>query len=500
MSAKKKIILNFTISLFGQIIILFLGLILPRIILMNYGSDTNGFISTITQIFTYVALLEAGISVAARNLLYKPLKENNEDGISYVISAAKKYYKRISIYYLFAVVIISFVIPFLLKTNLNYWTIFIYTIFEGLSSVIIFYFINTWKCFLEAKGENYIVSGINLIFKILCFSLKIVLALNGINIAFIQIGFFIVSIIQILIYWYYMKKKYPWLKYNISDENFKLPNRNSYLLTEIAWTIFSSTDMIVLSIMVSTSMSSVYSVYNMVLVAINSLLSAVYTALNYNLGQSFVKGIDEYKKTHDFFNTMFVSTMTILMCVTYVLFIPFVKLYTDEVKDINYIYEYLPLLLCLVQILSWSRYVAGNLSGLAGYAKQTSYISIIEALINIGCSFVFVIFWGIYGVVLATVISLPLKVIYLNYIAERKIMNRKGVKTLCMLFLNYFIFGITVLLCRLIKISINSYATFIIYGTILFLSYSIIVYLLNFVFVKEEVVIKIRKHKNKELN
>ena len=33
---------------------------------------------------------------------------------------------------------------------------------------------------------------------------------------------------------------------------------------------------------------------------------------------------------------------------------------------------------CLVQILSWSRYVSGNLTGLAGYAKTVSYGVVVD--------------------------------------------------------------------------------------------------------------------------
>ena len=44
---KKNVVVGFT----GQLIILLLGMVFPRVILKNYGSDANGLISTITQIF-----------------------------------------------------------------------------------------------------------------------------------------------------------------------------------------------------------------------------------------------------------------------------------------------------------------------------------------------------------------------------------------------------------------------------------------------------------------
>jgi hypothetical protein len=76
---------------------------------------------------------------------------------------------------LISIIFLSFIIPVLLKTNVNYWTIFIYTLFEGLTSAVSFYFIMTFNAFLSAKGETYIVNIIALINKILCNVAKIIL-------------------------------------------------------------------------------------------------------------------------------------------------------------------------------------------------------------------------------------------------------------------------------------------------------------------------------------
>ncbi len=476
MTNTKKTILNFVISIGSQLIILVMGLVIPRIVLIHYGSDTNGLISTITQIFTYMALLEAGISASAKNALYKPIKENDRKGISFYMSAAQRYYRKISVIYFIGIVVLSVLIPFVLKTEVNYLTIMFYTFFEGLTSVVSFYFINTWTCFLGASGKNYIVITISLLTKILCNTVRIVLSLFNINIAFIQIGYFVVSLITLFIYRTYMRRQYGWIDYSAASKDVKLVDRNAYVVTEIAWTVFSSTDMIVLSIFVSTSLSSVYSIYNMVFVAINGLLNAAYSAIYYNLGHAYVEGGEQYKKMHDIFHSFFLAAMTILMCVTYLLIIPFIRLYTTGITDINYIYKWLPLLFCLIQMLSWSRYIAGNLSGVAGYAKQTSYVSLIEAIINIILSIILVNFFGITGVLLATVLALPLKVIYLNWLAEKKIMKRSPLKTLLTIGVNYSIFILTVIIAPLLEFRIDKYSIFFLYGFILLIVYVIIVF------------------------
>ena len=53
----KNGIKNVVWGICGQAIILLLGLIIPRLVISNYGSDTNGVINTVSQVFTYMALL-----------------------------------------------------------------------------------------------------------------------------------------------------------------------------------------------------------------------------------------------------------------------------------------------------------------------------------------------------------------------------------------------------------------------------------------------------------
>lgn len=482
MTKKKIFVINIITSLVSQAIVLILGLVIPRLVLKNYGSDTNGLTSTIAQIFTYLALLEAGISQSAKNALYKPFKENDQESISHIASVARRTYRRISYIYLAAVIIIAVVIPFILQTDVDFWTIFFLVLFEGLTNVVSFYFISVWSAILFVDRKTYINNIFDLISKILSYGVKIVLVLLSMNIALIQVGFFVVSLIKLLIYYLYFKKQYSWLKFEKINKEEKLKDRGAYIVTEVAWTIFSSTDLIIIGIFLSTKVSSVYSVYNMILVALVGILTALYNSTSYVLGKTYFENIEKYKKIHDLFNSFFMAIITIFMSVSYLLLIPFVRLYTDGITDINYIYEWLPLLFCLVPMLSWSRYVSGNLSGVAGYAKQISKISLIEAATNIILSLVLVNFLGIYGVLLATVCALPLKVVYANWLCEKKILKRSPFKTILILCSNYFIFGITVLFGYLHgEFVINDYGSLVIYGFILTLIYIAVTFVVNLV-------------------
>lgn len=476
---KKKVAKNIFWGFGGQIVIMLLGIIVPRIMLTGYGSDVNGLMSTISQIFTYMALFEAGIGQAAKNALYKPIAEKDKDGISYVAAVAQTYFRRVTIYYTIGVLVLACALPFLLKSNVDKMTIFLIIILEGMSGVGTFYFVQTQNTILMADGRGYIYNGINVVNRTLSYAVKIFMASFGIHIVILQLAYFVITVGKVVFYKRYFHRKYGWINYKLAPKTAKLENRNAFIITEIAWTIFSSTDMIILSMFVSTDMSSVYAVYNLVFSSLNTLLNAVYNSINYMLGQTYYEDIEKYTKLHDTFNTIFIGTMTVLMSVSYLLILPFVRLYTSGVSDINYIYKSLPLMFCLVQMLSWSRYVAGNLTILAGYAKRASMISLLEALLNISLSLILVGKWGITGVLAATVFALPIKVIWCTYISDRRVLKRSFIKSISIIGINYLIFAITVAFNETVEVNVGSYREFFIIGIIAFLIIGVITCGLN---------------------
>ena len=471
---KSKLLKNVITGFGGQFIAIILGLIVPRLFITSYGSDINGLLGTITQIFTYMALMEAGIGQAARNALYRPISQKDQTEINNVLSVAQNYFRRLSVYYVAGVIALAFLLPFVVKTKVSYLTIFLIVIFEGLSGAISFYFIQTQTILLSVDGKSYVNNGIVLVNKIIGYTVKIVMAKLGINIILLQLAYFVITIAKVLVYKYYIRKNYSWIKLKKADKSSKLQDRNAYVITEIAWTIFSSTDMIVLSTLISTQLSSVYSIYNMIFVNLNVLLNAVYYSLTYLLGYAYHENIKNYEGLHDAFISTFLGIMTVLMSVCYLLTIPFVTLYTKGVTDINYIYNQLPIMFCLIQLLSWSRYVPGNLTALAGYAKRTSYISLIEAITNIILSVILAPKFGVIDVTLTTVIALPLKVIWCVYVSDKIILKRSYWKTVSIFGVNYLFFGVIVFMSKFIPLSINSYSSFFAWGVLLTLVFGII--------------------------
>lgn len=443
---RTKIGKNFFYSIFSQILILSLGMLIPRLILVSYGSEINGLLNTVSQIFVYIGLLEAGIGNASLNALYKPVSINDKLTISDVISATNKYYRKISIVYIGIVFCFAFLYPFFIKTDLSYLSIFLIIALQGLSGALTFCFIAAYKQLLIADGKNYFIQNINLVIYVLNSIAKIFLMAEGFDVVTLQFVFLLITCMQVCIYKYIIKREYAWL-FNVSQPNMNaLSQRNAFLVHEISTAIFSSTDILVLSTFCSLKIASIYSIYNLVFSSLGTLVGSVNNGLNYILGQTYAKSKKEYECVHDLYDSLYMTFVFWLFTVAYVMIIPFVKLYTSGVNDVNYIDNKLPLLFVTIQFLSCSRAVCSRLITIAGHAKKTQYRSVAEAIINLVVSLIFVNIIGIYGVLLGTIIALLYRANDIIIYANKKILKRNPWKTYSKLLLNIFCFCIIAIL------------------------------------------------------
>lgn len=488
---KRNTISNIIFGFSTRIIIIALGIIMPRLVLVSYGSDTNGFTSTVSQILTWLALLEAGIAQATLNSLYDPVSKKDRTAISKIMSASRRYYRKVTKWYALIVVLVSVISPFIIKTQIDHITVFSYILITGLSSVIQFYYLECWKQLLSADGKYYISQIIGMFATVGGYVVKILLIPLAINIAWIQFAYFLVTLLQLLVYKLYLRKHYPWVDFRVEPNNSALRDKSSFMVAQIASTIFTSTDTIVLSTLISTLYSSIYSVYGLIYHNLVRILDAIYFGTVFNLGQTWNNNRANYPKLHDRFDVIVHFAITATMSVAYIFTIPFVKLYTAGVYDINYVYKWLPLLFSLSQILSYNRYVNGNLLMLSGNVKYVSKLSIIEASLNVVGSIVLGLLFGINGVLLATVIALPVKVICCLIYANRNVLKRNLYQSIKIVVSNYLLFAIAVVYTLLRPLTFTGYGQFcfslVCHAVVIYTSFLLANVALNYNIMKEPV-------------
>ena len=159
---RKSVLKNILSSLFLQIVVLLYGFIIPSLIIRNYGSETNGLISSITQFLAYISLLELGIGPIIKNLLYAPIIKKKKSTIEEILGAADKFFKRIAYIFIGYLVLLCIFYPFAIQEK--------FSIFYTVSLIIIIfisrffeYFTGmTYKVFLQADGKNYVIDYISI--------------------------------------------------------------------------------------------------------------------------------------------------------------------------------------------------------------------------------------------------------------------------------------------------------------------------------------------------
>ena len=481
----KRSVQNLYWGIAGQLIILIIGFITPRLFLVEYGSEVNGLFSSVNQIFTYVALLEGGIGAATVQALYKPIVYNDTNSISEILSATRLYYKRVSFYYLICVFLISILYPIIITSNLNKIQIGTVIFLQGLSGVINFYFQATLKQLLIAEGKNYIISNVELMVHIMTSLAKIILILLSSNIILIQLSYFIISILSMLVYYFYFKKNYGWVNFMAKPNYEALRQKNSFLIHHISLLIFSNTDMIVLSIFCDFKLVSVYSIYNLIFMSLNSIINTINNSILFNLGQLYHENKKKYLQLHDAYENYYITFVFSIYSICYLLIIPFIAIYTKGIKDINYIDHRLTILFVMIQLLTCTRIVSNNLIKIAGHVKQTVNRTLIEAFINISLSLILVNIIGIYGVLIGTIVALLYRSIDIIYYANNKILQRNCNKVLKVVFVNFNLFILVTMLSRIWKIELTSYLDFIVMGIILCLIIIPVFFIVNSITSKE---------------
>lgn len=418
-----KSVKNIVFGILSEIIILVMGLIVPRIVVVSYGSEVNGLLSSTTQILTYLALFEAGLSSVMCNSLYAFFSRKDKKDISRVYVAGEKYYRRTSLYYGVCLIIISFIFTFGVNTTISHTEVFFTLFLSGLSSVLVFNFSAAIKNVIAADGNYYFISLVNLVVKVLTYAVTIIAALFTLNIISIKaIGLF-VTLTQIVAFRLYFRHKYKWIDKQEKPKNSGFKQRSYYVIHQIAALMFSCTDVTLLTFFTNLTVVSIYTVYNTIMSAFATLMSTVSSSFTFALGQVFAEDIKEYCKLHDAFKLFYIQLNFVLVSVVYCLFVPFINVYMRGV-DINYADKVLALLFCLVSLINSTRMMDNQLASISWHMKQTMPHVVIEAILNLILSVSLMFPFKIYGVLLGTIIAIGFRAIIAPMYSEKYILKR----------------------------------------------------------------------------
>ena len=483
----KNAILNLITSFIAKIIVILYGLIIPKLIIVKYGSEVNGLITSISQFLAYISLLETGFGPVVTAALYKPIAKNDTKNIANILRFSEKFFRKISYIFLVYIIILSIIYPLIINSNFDYIFTMSLLIIIAISTFAEYYFGMAYRLYLQANQKTYIISIIQIISYLICMFIMILFIKLNCGIHLVKavggIAFALRPILQNI----YVKKKYN-INLNDTDSNFTLKNKWDGLAQHIAFVIHSNTDVTILTLFSSLKEVSVYSVYSLIITGIKSLLVQFSNSFEAGFGDMIAKGeIDNLNKKFRIYEIIYFSIVILIISCTLILIIPFVKLYTSGVTDANYINYTFALLIVLAEYVYCLRLPYISITYAGGYFKETQKGAWIEAFSNILISLLLIKKYGLIGVAVGTLFAMTYRAIEFMIFSSKIVLKRSCWQFIKMLLYTMFYTIVILFVNNFISIEVINYFDWIKYAIVTVFISGLIIFIFDLIFFRKYV-------------
>lgn len=464
-SRTKSALKNTIFNLIYQFANIIVSLIVPPLIINNYGSAINGLIATLKQVITYVQLVGAGISDSTTFSLYKPLSKKDKDGISGIYNATNYAFNVAGILFSLISIAVAFIYPIVIKSEINYFLVAGIVLALSIAGASEFFCLGKYRSLLVADQKIYVVNIAQVIGTIISTIATIFLIKLNCNIFLVQLISSITYVFRIIILFVYIKKHYPYLDKKVSKNMNAISKRKDATIHQLASLIIFGSQTLFIAKYCGLMEVSVYSIYNLVFVGISTVLSTISSALLAGFGN--VIAIDDnskLKKVYNIYEYVFYGLTFAVFTITSIMIIPFVKLYTNGVTDVNYVRENLVILFTIMGLLNCLRTPGATIINASGHYKETKNRAIIEMILCVVFQFVFVQKFGIVGILIGTIIAYLYRTIDVIVYSHNKILKDSLSKTIIRFVLNLSILIAIFLVKDYVVINCHNYLSWVLYA------------------------------------
>lgn len=375
--------------------------------LLYYGSEIFGLVTSVCQFVSYFTLVEAGLSSVAVYSLYKPLAEKNYREINGILSASRIFYDRTGHIFTLLVLVLSFVYPFLIQTDvLSIFEIIILVLLIGAAAALDFYTMSKYRVLLTADQKIYVISMANIFYVILNILIVYVGARLNMNVIVLRACMLVSIVSRSIILFLYVKGKYPYVNYREVPQFSYISKRWDAFYLQALGVIHTGAPVILITLLCTLSDVSIFSVFNVVMAGITGVLSIFTNSLYPSFGEIIIRNDRKLlQKSFAEFELIYYSILAVIVGCSFVLLLPFVELYTNGVHDINYKQPLLSFLIVFNILFHNTKTPQGMLVISAGLFKETRVQTTIQGLLVIIAGILFGYLWGVTGVVLGMVVS-----------------------------------------------------------------------------------------------
>ena len=442
--------LNIVSLILLQVLTAVSGLILPRLIISAYGSETNGLISSIAQFLSYISLLEGGIGGVVTAALYKPLNDNDMLSVSGIMKEAGRFYRKIGTVFLFYIALLCIFYPLIIHTELDRKYVISLILVISISTLLEYFFALQYVSLLTADQRARIIYSISSVTVVLNFAVTWLLIHLNANIVMLKLGSCFVFALKPLFYLFYVKKKYKLiLKCCLVHDTLK--QKWNGFAHHIAYFIHSSADIAVITLFMGVKYVSVYSVYFAIVSGIEKIVLSISKGSSAGIGNLIAQNKKaDTERVMDLYEFIQVSVSTVVYTITSLLLIPFIRIYLAGVTDIDYVQPVFGYLLLAAEFFYSVRCVYSTVTSSAGHFKQTQPGVFGEAILNVILSLALVRPFGLGGVAIGTLSAMIFRTLYEVIYLKGNIMYRSVLKFVKIIVVNAVVSFVSIIVCSLL--------------------------------------------------
>ena len=445
----EKTVLNVSAGILDELVAILCGLILPRLILTNFGSDYNGITSSITQFISCITLLKGGIGGVTRAALYKPLAEKDTESISAIVFQTERFMRRIALIFLGFVLVFAAIYPIWICTDFSWVFEFTLILIIAISTFVKYYFGLAYNMLLSADQRQCVIKFINSATTILNTIIAAVLINNGATIHWVKLGSSLVFALDPFIICWYAKRKYN-LNKKVAPATDFIKQRWDAVGHEVAQFVNNNTDVMVITIFADIKEVSVYTVYHYAIASIRKVVTNFIIGFGAAFGNMYA--LKQYKVMHKnlkIYEVIVFSIASIVYSAALAIIVPFARVYTDGVTDVNYLRPVFGAVLTFAGAFTCFRIPYQTIVTAVGHYKQTRNGAFFEAGMNIVLSVILVIKFGIVGVAIGTLAAAIFRSCQYAFYLSKNILNRSNFIFLGHVFITVAIMVATYFLSRL---------------------------------------------------
>lgn len=418
-NAKRNIVFGFL----NKIITLVFPFILRTVIVKKMGAEFLGLGSLFASILQVLSLSELGIGSAIVFSMYKPIAEDDEATLGALLNFYRKLYLYIGLFILAAGLAVVPLLPRIIKGSIPdainlYFLYFLYL----LNSVISYFLFAYRGALLTAYQRGDVTSNINSIIFIVLNTVQLFVIIYTKN-YYLYVGSGVVStVVSNIVTACMTNKLFPKIKCkgDISKGTRKdiAEKVKGLMISKISLVTRNSLDSIVISAFLGLVETAIYNNYYYIMNGVSGFMVLIFSAMLSGIGNSIEtdsveKNYQDYRK----FNFLYLWITGFCSICLFCLYQPFTRIFFGEEMLFPF---YIMSLFCVY--FFYQR--IGDMIGLYYNAKglwwKCWYSYVLETILNLVFNIVLGKYFGVAGIVLATIFSmLVTSIFFIPYVVYK---------------------------------------------------------------------------------